>query len=82
MIPEELFSQLAQDTKVDYYAKALHGKMLFYLLLYSLLMDDRLGQRGIAELYASPVFRTLFNLQLGKKRCLTVRYLNAYQKLM
>jgi hypothetical protein len=67
IIPEDLFEQLALDTKVDYYAKALHGKMLFYLLLYSLLMDDRLGQRGIADLYASPVFRTLFNLQTEKK---------------
>jgi len=39
VIPEELFSSLAQDTQVDYYSKVLKGKLLFYLLLYALLMD-------------------------------------------
>jgi hypothetical protein len=67
VIPEELFTQLSIDTQVDYYAKVLYGKVLFYLLLYALLLDDRLGQRGISELYASPCFRTLFNLQLEKR---------------
>jgi hypothetical protein len=40
----------------------LHGKILFALLLLSLLSEDRLGQRGMADLYASPHFRAMFNL--------------------
>jgi len=68
VIPEELFVSIAQHTHVDYYSKVLHGKLLFYLLLYALLMDDRLGQRGIADLYASPHFRALFNLSFVKTR--------------
>lgn len=68
IIPEELFSQIAFDTQVDYYTKVLYGKVIFYLLLYALLSDERLGQRGIAELYSSPHFRALFNLELGKTR--------------
>ena len=61
-IPEELFVSIAQETKVDYYSKVLKGKLLFYLLLHALLMEDKLGQRGIADLYASPHFRALFAL--------------------
>lgn len=68
IIPEELFSQVAQSTQVDYYTKVLSGKVLFYLLLYALLTEDRLGQRGIADLYRSPSFRVLFNLHLVKDR--------------
>jgi IS4 transposase len=37
---------------------------MFYLLLYALLTDDKLSQRGIADLYSSPNFRLLFNFQL------------------
>ena len=66
VIPEELFVSISKDTNVDYYSKVLNGKLLFYLLLYALLMDDKLGQRGIADLYASPHFRVLFNLNFTK----------------
>jgi hypothetical protein len=66
LIPEELFSGMAADTQVDYCSKVLYGRVMFYLLPYSLMSTDRLGQRGIAELYASPHFRVLFNL--GRKR--------------
>jgi hypothetical protein len=67
IIPDEIFSKISIDTQVDYYAKVLYGKVLFYLLLYALLLDNCLGQRGISELYASPGFRTLFNLPLSKR---------------
>jgi len=68
VIPEEIFVSIAQDTQVDYYSKVLRGKLLFYLLLYALLMDDKLGQRGIADLYSSPHFRLLFNLDFVKDK--------------
>ena len=66
IIPDELFSQIAIVTKVDYYAKVLKGKVLFYLLFYALLIEDKLGQRGIADLYSSPHFRELFDIKLEK----------------
>jgi len=66
VIPEELFASISKDTNVDYYSKVLNGKLLFYLLLYALLVGDKLGQRGIADLYASPHFRILFNLNFVK----------------
>jgi len=36
VIPEEILVALAKETDVDYYAKALRGKLLFYLLLLAL----------------------------------------------
>jgi hypothetical protein len=64
----ELFSQIATETQVNRYAKNLDGRTLSCLLLYSLLMDNQLSQREIADLYASPLFSTLFNLPAGRKR--------------
>jgi hypothetical protein len=46
LIPEELFSALSAETGVDYHAKVLHGKTLFYLLLYALMTSDGLSRRG------------------------------------
>jgi len=68
LIPEELFEAISRDTNVDFYSKVLNGKLLFYLLLYALLMDNKLGQRGIADLYSAPHFRALFNLNFVKNK--------------
>ena len=68
IIPEEHFSSIAKTTNVDHYCKALNGKLMFYLLLYSLLTSDKLGQRGIADLYASPNFRALFYINVDKEK--------------
>ena len=68
VIPDDFFAPIAQDTQVDYYSKVLDGKLLFYLLLYTLLTEDKLGQRGIAELYSSPNFRILFPIDFVKRK--------------
>jgi hypothetical protein len=68
VIPEDIFAAIAEDTNVDYYVKSLYGKLLYYLLLYALLTDEKLGQRGICDLYSSPHFRLLFNFQLEKDK--------------
>ena len=62
VIPEEVFIGIANSTNVDYYTKSLYGRLLYYLLLYALLTDEKLGQRGICDLYSSPHFRLLFNI--------------------
>lgn len=49
VIPEALLSHLSETTKVDYYSKILHGKKLFYLLMYGILENDRLSQRTLED---------------------------------
>ena len=53
MIPDELLSKLARDTKVDYCAKVLKGERLFYLLVYAFLCADRLCQRKLEAVFSS-----------------------------
>lgn len=62
IIPENLIEKLAQDTKVDHYAKVLTGKNLFYLLLYGILENDKLSQRSLEDTFNDPVFKTIFAL--------------------
>jgi transposase len=62
IIPEALLSHLSENTKVDYYSKVLHGKKLFYLLMYGILENDRLSQRTLEDTFNDPVFKMLFNL--------------------
>jgi hypothetical protein len=62
VIPEALLSHLSKYTKVDYYSKVLHGKKLFYLLMYGFLENDRLSQRSLEDTFNDPVFKMLFNL--------------------
>jgi len=62
VIPESLLSYLSENTKVDYYSKVLHGKKLFYLLMYGILENDRLSQRTLEDTFNDPVFKMLFNL--------------------
>ena len=49
VIPEALLSHLSENTKVDYYSKVLHGKKMFYLLLYGILSNDKLSQQSLEE---------------------------------
>ena len=65
-IPEAELTRLSTQTNVDYFTKVLFGKLMFYLLLYGMLRIDRLSQRGLADAFSSPWFRTLFNYQ-GRK---------------
>ncbi|GHT37610.1 hypothetical protein FACS189435_2980 [Bacteroidia bacterium] len=65
-VPGAELTRIAKETEVDYYAKALNGKLMFYLLLYGLLREDRLSQRGLKETFSSPFFQFMFN-NTGKK---------------
>ena len=67
VIPENILSELSITTRVDYCTKVLYGKHLFYLLLYGLLKLDKVNQRSLADLFSSPFFRTLFNIE-GERR--------------
>lgn len=62
VIPEGLLSHLSATTCVDYYSKVLHGKKMFYLLMYGVLENDRLSQRTLEDTFNDSVFKTLFSL--------------------
>ena len=62
VIPESLMANLSSTTKVDHYAKVLHGQKLFYLLMYGVLENERLSQRSLEDTFNDPFFKQLFNL--------------------
>jgi len=62
LIPEELLLDIAAETNVDYQVKKLYGRNVFNLLLYALIEKERVGLRGLEDLYGSSKFKTLFNL--------------------
>lgn len=61
-IPEALLSHLSTSTKVDYYSKVLHGKKVFYLLLYAILDNEKLSQRTLEDTFNYSGFKAIFNL--------------------
>lgn len=71
VIPETLLSKLSQTTKVDYYAKVLNGKKMFYLLLYDILENEKLSQRTLEDTFNDVIFKTLFDLAKSEsiRRC-------------
>jgi len=67
LIPEELFLDLAKETKVDYQVKKLYGRNVFNLLLYALIEKERIGLRGLEDIYSSRTFKTIFNFPASTK---------------
>lgn len=67
VLPEALLSHLSENTEIDYYTKVLHGRKMFYLLLYGILENDRLSQRTLEDTFNDSVFKLLFKLDEGEK---------------
>lgn len=67
VIPKELLANLSRTSKVDHYAKILHGQKLFYLLLYGILENEKLSQRTLEDTFNDSVFKVLFNLDEEEK---------------
>jgi len=78
IIPDKQISALAKDTKVDYCAKVLYGRSMFYLLLYGLLQVDRTSQRTLEDIFNSSKFKFLFNIDSQK----TVRHSSISERLL
>lgn len=68
-IPEALITNLSLTTKIDHYAKVLHGNKLFYFLLYGILDNEKLSQRTLEDTFNDSVFKVLFNLDEGERVC-------------
>ena len=66
-IPEALLSHLSVTTKVDYYSKVLHGKKMFYLLLFCIFDNEKLSQRTLEDTFNSSGFKALFGLGEDEK---------------
>jgi hypothetical protein len=66
LIPDEEFTKLLIDSKVDYQVKKLYGRNLFYILLYGLLESSRMSLRSLEDVYKSNKFKFLFNLNNQK----------------
>lgn len=58
-IPEALLSHLSATTKVDYYSKVLHGRKMFYLLLFCVFDNERLSQRTLEDTFNSSGFKAV-----------------------
>jgi hypothetical protein len=67
VIPDALLTDLSLTTKVDYYSKVLHGKKLFYLLMYGIIENEKLSQRSLEDTFNDSVFKLLFNLDEDEK---------------
>lgn len=70
LIPDQSVSALAIKTGVDYQAKVLFGRSMFYLLLYGLVESERTSLRSLEDIFNSRRFKLLFNLDSGQ----TTRY--------
>ena len=66
-IPESLLSHLSSTTKVDYYSKVLHGKKMFYLLLFCIFDNEKLSQRTLEDTFNSSGFKALFGFGEDEK---------------
>ena len=69
-IPDKDLSELAAQTRVDHQVKKLSGRVMFQLLLLSLLEGGKASLRVMEELFCSLRFRTLAELKQGQ----TTRY--------
>ena len=62
LLPDEELNRIAERTKVNYYVKVLDGKSIFYLILYALVECQRNSLRTMEDIFNSPQFKFLFNL--------------------
>jgi transposase len=66
LIPDQYLEQLSQQSCVDRYTKVLHGRKMFYLLLYGMLENERLSQRSLEDTFNDPLFKQLFQLDANE----------------
>lgn len=66
-IPDQLFQDLEEETKVNHQAKRLTGKLMFQLILFSLLSSDRISLRVMEDLFHTQKFQT-FSGEITRRR--------------
>ena len=59
LIPDELLTQLALETRVDHYSKKLQGEVIFKLMLHCIISHKNNSLRTMESAYESMVFQLL-----------------------
>uniref|UniRef100_UPI003217E365 IS4 family transposase n=1 Tax=uncultured Draconibacterium sp. TaxID=1573823 RepID=UPI003217E365 len=77
LLPDEELNKIARQTKVNYYVKVLDGKSIFCLILYALVECQRNSLRTMEDIFNSPQFKFLFNLDSSQ----TVRHSSISERL-
>lgn len=77
LLPDEELNKIAKNTKVNYYVKVLDGKSIFYLILYALVECQRNSLRTMEDIFNSPQFKFLFNLDSRQ----TIRHSSISERL-
>lgn len=77
LLPDEELNKIARRTKVNYYVKVLDGKSIFYLILYALIECQRNSLRTMEDIFNSPQFKFLFNLDSSQ----TIRHSSISERL-
>lgn len=67
LIPEDLFDFLAAETNVDYKVPKLKGKIMFQLILYTLLCTKKGSLRVMESVFGSYRFKSLHNIPQDKQ---------------
>jgi hypothetical protein len=62
LIPENLFDFLAVETKVDHKVPKLKGKIMFQLILYTLLSTKKGSLRVMEAVFSSYKFKSLYKI--------------------
>lgn len=71
-IPDNLLEKIERETKVNYQVKKMSGKIMFKLLLMSLLNSKNISLRVMEEIYESPQFATLSSKENNKTKHTTI----------
>lgn len=77
ILPDDGLNKIARRTKVNYYIKVLDGKSIFYLILYALVECQRNSLRTMEDIFNSPQFKFLFNLDSSQ----TIRHSSISERL-
>ena len=78
-IPEALLTHLSATSKVDHYSKVLHGKKMFYLLLFCIFDNEKLSQRTLEDTFNSSGFKPCL-VWVKRKKYAEVQSLKGFPK--
>jgi IS4 transposase len=67
LIPEDLFDFLSAETKVDHKVPKLKGKVMFQLLLYTLLSTKKGSLRVMESVFSSYKFKSFYKIAQEKQ---------------
>ena len=67
LIPEDLFDFLAAETKVDHKVPKLKGKVMFQLILYTLLSTKKGSLRVMESVFSSYKFKSFYKIPQEKQ---------------